>query len=397
MFENIFQKETAGRDGNVKNSDASSEPVSNRTLLANAIESLAKNEVEEKYLSDYKAKIETMNAEEQKLSEIRAQIRELSFAKGPRDKKKLSALRDEATKTANRINIYDKKLLRLEASKPLQDVLAREKKRAYEQADKKGKEALEAYREKALKDQKELTEKWQESRKKNVEGRRKTAVRHKIQNVVKELNDLLLNESKTRHVPDSLKKAVAGALAMVNMDTVGAEERVAKYAALIAKEQAKAEPDQDKIDSYTVSMENILRQGEKMGQRMKELRDAYDEIQNSDDPDIANAYDPVIAGSLRELSQTIGDTSIRDMSIEQLSDVYDMYKMVLTRVRDANKAMAENIRESIDKLASGVVGEVRMTGGDHKYRVSMLDPVRQFLWNNLKPVYAMERPVVSSP
>ena len=375
---------------NTQNSDVSSEPVSNRSLLANAFEDLAKDDTERKKIQEYKGQIDLINAEERKLSEIRAQIKELSFAKGPRDKKKLSALRDEATKTANRISIYDKKLLRLEASKPLQDVLAREKKRAYERADKKGKEALEAYREKALKDQKELTEKWQESRKKNVEGRRKTAVRHKIQNVVKELNDLLLNESKTRHVPDSLKKAVAGALALVNMDTVGAEERVAKYAALIAKEQAKAEPDQDKIDSYTVSMENILRQGEKMGQRMKELRDAYDEIQNSDDPDIANAYDPVIAGSLRELSQTIGDTSIRDMSIEQLSDVYDMYKMVLTRVRDANKAMAENIKESIDKLASGVVGEVRMTGGDHKYRVSMLDPVRQFLWNNLKPVYAME-------
>ena len=37
-------------------------------------------------------------------------------------------------------------------------------------------------------------------------------------------------------MPDSLKKAVADALSLVNMDTVGAEERAAKYAALIAKE-----------------------------------------------------------------------------------------------------------------------------------------------------------------
>jgi hypothetical protein len=66
-------------------------------------------------------------------------------------------------------------------------------------------------------------------------------------------------------------------------------------------------------------MENILRQGEKMGQRLKELRDAYEEIQDSDDPDIANAYDPVIAGSLKELASSIGNTSLRNMTIEQLS------------------------------------------------------------------------------
>jgi RNA binding exosome subunit len=31
-----------------------------------------------------------------------------------------------------------------------------------------------------------------------------------------------------------------------------------------------------------------------------------------------------------------------------------------------------------------------MTGGEHTYRAAILDPVRKFLWNNLKPVYAME-------
>ena len=210
-------------------------------------------------------------------------------------------------------------------------------------------------------------------------------MKHKIQNVVKELNNLLLNGDKNRHVPESLKKAVADALALVNMDTVGAEERAAKYAALIAKET-----DPDKIEAYTVTMENILRQGEKMGQRLKELRDAYEEIQNSDDPDIANAYDPVIAECLKELAGSIGNTSLRDMSIEQLQDVYSMYKMVLTRVRDANKAFLNDKKETISGLASRVVGEVKRVGGEHKYRAAILDFVKKFGWDNLKPVYAFE-------
>ena len=366
-------------------SERDTESVSNRSLLANAFDGVAQSDIERNKIKEYKSKISLIESEERKLSKLNQKIKDLSFAKGPRDTQAIRDLQFEAKQTANRINTYDKQLLRLEASKPLQDVLQREKKAAYQRAEKKGKEALEKYREKATKTQRELLDKWQDSRKRGIESREKTAMRHKIQRVVGELNQLLLNGDKNRHVPENMKKAVADALSLVNMDTVGAEERAAKYAALIAKET-----DPDKIDAYTVTMENILRQGDKMGQRLKELRDAYEEIQGSDDPDIANAYDPVIAGALSELSQSIGNTSLRNMTLEQLSDVYDVYRMVLTRVRDANKAFLNEMRENISNLASRVIGEVRMAGGEHKYRAAILDPARKFLWNNLKPVYAME-------
>ena len=376
--------------GSVRFSERTEDSVSNRSLLANALENTTQHEVEKTRLQEYKDKIAAMDAEEQKLSDINAQIKEISFGQGPRDTKKLSKLQQEKTKIQNRINTYDKQLLRLESTKVLQNVLAREKQKAYKRAEARGQEALEAYKKAADKRYENFVNKQEEKRKNAVEARKRTEIRHKIQRVVNELNDLLLNESKTRHVPDSLKKSVAGALSILNMDTVAAEERAAKYAALIAKERAKDEPDQEKIDAYMTTMENILRKGEKMGQKLKELKEAYEEIENSTDPDIALAYDPVIAGAIKELSQTIGDTSIMDMSIEQLSDVYDVYKMVLTRVRDANKAMAENIKATISQMASNVISEVRAAGGQHKMRVSMLDPVKKFFWNNLKPVYAME-------
>lgn len=150
--------------------------VSNRSLLANAFESVAQNEVEKQKLQEYREKIALMDAEDQKLQDLNAQIKELSFAKGPRDTKKIRGLQLEAQQTANRIGIYDKQLLRLEASAPLQKVLEREKKSAYKRAEQKGKEALEAYRERAMKEQKELVAKWQESRKKGIESRRRAAI-----------------------------------------------------------------------------------------------------------------------------------------------------------------------------------------------------------------------------
>ena len=66
-------------------SDRSTAPVSNRSLLANALESVAQNDVERNKLNEYKSKITLIEFVQAKLSELRAKIKELSFAKGARD------------------------------------------------------------------------------------------------------------------------------------------------------------------------------------------------------------------------------------------------------------------------------------------------------------------------
>ncbi len=123
--------------------------VTNRTLLADALESTVKDETERKRLTEYKEAITEIEAAQERLTEIRAKIKELSFAKGPRDTKAINELRFEANKLANRISVLDGKLLRLESMGAIKGVLEREKARAYEKAKQEGKEALAAYRERA--------------------------------------------------------------------------------------------------------------------------------------------------------------------------------------------------------------------------------------------------------
>lgn len=110
------------------------ERLSTREVLANALESVAQDDLERTNLKKYKDNIAHYDAEEAKLKQLRAEIKELSFATGERDTAKIRQLRDEALKTENRINIYDKRLLSLEASAPIKKVLDREKKKAYERA-----------------------------------------------------------------------------------------------------------------------------------------------------------------------------------------------------------------------------------------------------------------------
>ena len=374
---------------NPQKSDRLTEP-STREILATALEGTAKTELEQKVISEYIDTIPKLNEQEAKLNELNAQIREMSFGKGPRDTKKLNQLKTEAAKTRNRINILDKKLLRIESTVPLQRVIETEKAKAVKREKARSKEALAAAKERSAQKIAEVRKTYQESRANSVAGRRKTEMRHKIQRVVKQLNDLLLHETKEKHVPKSLKKAVADALDFVNMDTVGAEERIAKYEAMIAKET-----NPDKIDAYTATIENIRRQGERSGEMLNALKDAYKEISKSNDPEIMNAYDAEIYGNLAELAATIGNTSLRDMTIDQLQDVYSMYRMVLTTVQNANKLFREGRKETLVQLTQKVYNEIEAVPHKERDLPPALHKVQRWLqnfsWNELRPVDAFDR------
>ncbi len=186
-------------------SDRDPNALTPRNLLANALEESAVHEVEKKKLAEYKDNIEKLYAKEQELYEVRKEIKELSFAPGKRDTAKLKQLQEKATKLSNNVTLYDKKLLTLESTSFLKNVLEREKAKAIKKQKEKDAERLKAQKEKALQREKEITERYQASRKKAVESRNKTAMRNKIKRVVNELNQYLLSGNK---VEQSIQNSV---------------------------------------------------------------------------------------------------------------------------------------------------------------------------------------------
>ena len=364
-------------------SDRDSDSISTRSLLANALEGAAQNDIERQKLAQYKAKIELIEAEQKKLSEIRLKIRELSFAKGPRDTEQIRKLQFEEKQTANRINTYDRQLLNLQSTTALKNVLEREKKLAYEKAKREGKEALANYREKAAATQRELLTKWQDSRKKAVEGRKQTEMRHKIRDIVKELDTLLRNPTSKKHIKEELRKGVADALLAINFDTVGAEERVAKYDALIAKAK-----DPDVIAELTATRDRIQLQGDNLKEKLDALRMAYERIKDSEDIELSMSYQEVIKNSIEAVSKKVGNTSIRNMTLEQLEMVYDLYSMIRKTIRDANKAFKAKKGETIMQMAEAVNDQVRTVGGQPYKRNAASAAVQRAVWTFLKPLVA---------
>lgn len=351
----------------------------NRTILANALEGTAQNDIEKNKLAEYKQKISLIESEEQRLSEIQKQL----FTKGAVEPSQRKDLQFEAKQIANRINTYDRQLLNLESTTALKNVLNREKALAAKRQKQKDAEAMKEYKEKVAKTTRELLERNQESRKKAIEGREKTAMRHKIKTVVNDLNNLLLKPSKERHVPEEMRIAVAEALSIVNMDTVDAETRVAKYNELIAKAK-----DPDVIASLTETRDRILNQGTKLADKLTKLKDAYGMVRDSADDSVRSMYDDVIYNKIEYVQRTVGKTPLRNMTLAQLESVYDLYKMVLTTIRDSNKAFAENITMTRLALGSNTFGEIK---DNNKTRDTIKHPsTEKFLWQNLKPMQAMK-------
>ena len=246
------------------------------------------------------------------------------------------------------------------------------------------KSARQEYRKRSDEKQKEIIDRYRKSKERAKESRDKTEMRRKIKSVVSELNSLLLHGTKDKHIMVNLQKVVAEALDLVNMDTVDADARVAKYNALIAKAT-----DPDVIKSLTETRDRIQNQGDKFKAKMDNLKSAYANIKNSDDPLVANAYDEVIAQRMDHVAEVVGNTSLRDMSLEQLGEVYEMYKMVLTTVRNSNKAFKAKRNETISVLANRTMEEIHKIGGTKQLALKALQGMKAFSWNNLKPVYAL--------
>ncbi len=129
--------------------------VSDRAALVETLKAGTNNPDVKAKLDEWAADIDKMEAEEDKLRSLKAQIKELSFAKGERDIAKLRALRDEATKTQNRISIYDKKILNIEGMESIKRLFESERYKTYksamEKASRKAKEADARWRERKLK------------------------------------------------------------------------------------------------------------------------------------------------------------------------------------------------------------------------------------------------------
>ena len=333
---------------------------SNRSLLANALETTVQNDAEAQKLAQYKEKIALIDAEQQKLAEINAQIKELSFAKGKRDNEKLKSLRFDAVQAANRINTFDRQLLNLESTKVLKAVLQREKGLAMKRQKQKNVEALKEYRGKVV---------------------------------------------ETRDKRDAVKK-----LQKLVLDT-------AKWVSYPAKEDVKVPdilkaPYADFLESIDLSSKRSLKGGEatqndmRIASAMNSLATAIEQIKTAQNPtadtkDVSN--DALDAGyldlpvnfivNLRKMAENItkmmipGTFVVNTMSSEDVKQISKLIRTLNHSIREMS-TMYANLRFSHVEEAGDHTVTFLNEIGEAKSTNAIADFVS---WDNALPFYAFKR------
>ena len=422
--------------GEVLHSDRDDSSVSTRSLLANALEGAAQNDIEKNKLAQYKEKIALIEAEQNKLHELREKL----FTKGIKGAERRE-IQEEATRTANRINTYDRQLFNLESTTALKNVLTREKNLARKRQKQKDAENLKAYKEKRDAEVDYLIKK----NKNAIESRHKTVLKHKISDVLFKLDRLLNRGNKKRNVKQGLQQTVGSALNLGRMlfnsnienediirfgiSALTEKEKidVVQYQKLLAKKDAFYKEldelqsknmegaDFDRHDYILLELDNINKQMRSLDKKLadvfererarlnetevtelvEKLAHDFAMLKNSTDEYIKKSYDEYKYNRLVTLAEALEGTTVKDMSKAQLQETYDAFTMIEHAVRTANKLFFEGKEADLKECVENVQTEVKDVADEKKDRNAFiykaLGKFSSFSWENLRPVDAFAR------
>ncbi|MGM9628984.1 MAG: hypothetical protein ACI3V4_13010 [Faecousia sp.] len=388
------------------------EAISNRTLLANALESATQHEVEAQRLAEYKEKIAQIEEWEQKLKQLNAEIRDLSFSSGKRDNARLQQLRLEAAQTENRIYNYDKMLLKMEASLPIQRILEREKAKAYKRAKENSKNAVKTFRENQSKatERKKIRRKIQELDRLLNRGNKKQNVKEGMREFAAEAlrtADVLFTDDYSNY--DMLRNGVS--LTLRSNEKVHFEEaqRLLKQIDNLPTDGYEAFQQRQEVEqglrnklTYHMSKLNEVFEAERrnlystpISLAIDKLAEAYKALDSSEYDYIKGAYQEGVYQYLLSRKEQFGGTIVKDMDLRQLERVNQLYTMVLSTVQTANSIFRNGKNEDLRARVSQVQDQIRQIASNekdpHAVAAKIAGVIRKFSWNELRPVDAFER------
>lgn len=352
--------------------------VSDRQILANALERVAQNERERSILADYREKAAKMAFYERELAKREQKIADHRSGKAVLEPDKIRRAEVSAQKYAALISQQDERLLRLEKLKPLRDVVTRERDYIAERlrgaAEEKSRYTAEFERQ-LSEERKRGEERLQQYRKGREERDDIRVERRQIEKLAKRLTTYLEENTDKKHIPEALKKPIGELLQSLDFSS---RTKLSSGAAT-------------KTDlAYIRSMQRI--------EAVLAAQERFDETGEGGDLitgtlDLPKGFREALTEQIERV-QTImethqpGERAVMRMNLTDLRKLRVMLSTLSSAVTKMNELFANGRFRHVDQAAQDTIFTLREKG-QHQ---SLLPKVESFVrWDNTLPWYAFQR------
>ena len=352
--------------------------VSDRQILANALERVAQNERERSILADYREKAAKMAFYERELAKREQKIADHRSGKAVLEPDKIRRAEVSAQKYAALISQQDERLLRLEKLKPLRDVVTRERDYIAERlrgaAEEKSRYTAEFERQ-LSEERKRGEERLQQYRKGREERDDIRVERRQIEKLAKRLTTYLEENTDKKHIPEALKKPIGELLQSLDFSS---KTKLSSGAA------TKADL------AYIRSMQRI--------EAVLAAQERFDETGEGGDLitgtlDLPKGFREALTEQIERV-QTImethqpGERAVMRMNLTDLRKLRVMLSTLSSAVTKMNELFANGQFRHVDQAAQDTIFTLREKG-QHQ---SLLPKVESFVrWDNTLPWYAFQR------
>lgn len=294
------------------------EAQSDRMLLANTLMTAAQNDGERRRLNNYKAQIDVFEDIQQQLADAED---ELSRAYRTGDKQAIAKAQRERNALTEKLIRADKKLLELQATKPLKELMARVKQ-----------------------DTRRHTQRQQKER------RGKKELRDKIKRLHSQMSTQLLKPKENRYIPKPLLKTVAEILELVNLDSGRSENLKAKLSDLSGQYKAIADSNEYGY-AFDSTVADMIAQLQKAVSEMDD-----DSIYSMTQNELRMVYD-----TMKAINHTVRE-SVKLIGVEENRNIFELAKAMMSETGKANPVASKLANKYINATLRPDVFFKRMGG-----------------------------------
>lgn len=354
--------------------------ITDRELLANALETTARNDLERGLLAQYQEKAKSAARWERWLDYHQQKLADHESGVHPLTTQQVLLAREKAAQYAEMLDQLDEKLLKIESMGPMRKLLGRE--RSYVDDLLTGavaaeKEHFQAEFEQRLQEaRRHEQESLLQYRQRREESERRRALKAQIERSVKQLADRLNTNTDKKHIPEPLKKPVARLLTALDL-----------------------------------SSQRALRSGELTNwdleylQAMKGIRDVLAKqesyqngLENSEDVlggylDLPPGMIDLLDEHMKKVENIIEDrmpteTVLRRMNLTQLRDLDVILSTVTRAVTKMNELLENHTFVRVADAAEDTMAELHRRG---QYKGAAEKAETFVAWDNALPWYAFQR------